>query len=62
MKKARSRKARIFYREVQKSENLKQLQKMQQKEAEKEMGRGLFKVGRMLFLHNIISSIFGGRK
>ena len=53
---------RIFLRQNQKDKKLKQLEHAQQIEAEKNLKYSVFKVARMLALHQLISAIFGGKK
>ena len=53
---------REILREWAKSERLKNLQKMQQREAERNLRGSVFRVARMLVLHNLIDSLFGRKK
>jgi hypothetical protein len=53
---------REILREWAKSERLKNLQKMQQREAERNLRGSVFRVARMLVLHNLIESLFGRKK
>ena len=53
---------REILREWAKSERLKKFHKMQQREAERNLRGSVFRVARMLFLHNLIESFFGRKK
>jgi hypothetical protein len=53
---------RLILRERAKSERLKKLQEMQQREAERDLRGSVFRVARMLFLHNLIETLFGRKK
>lgn len=53
---------REFLRQCLKSEKARQFQRAQQTEAEKEIKKSIFKIFRMLALHQIIEALFGGKK
>lgn len=53
---------REFLRQCLKSEKARQFKRAQQIEAEKEFKKSVFKIFRMLALHQLIEAIFGGKK
>lgn len=53
---------RLFLRTCRESEKLKQLRRAEQIEAEREIKGSIFRVARMLLLHEIFGSLFGRKK
>lgn len=53
---------REFSRRCMRDEKLKKLEKAQQIEAEKQFPKSIFKLARMLTIHQIIEALFGGKK
>lgn len=53
---------RLFLRTCRESEKLKQLRRAEQIEAEREMKGSIFRVARMLLLHQLFEGLFGGKK